>query len=417
MHHHQAPKETRHASARELDPPRRRGHGAVQAVLYGRAGLGGPERLQDLGVLRSPQRFAGRLLRPRRARRDGGRERGGQRLQRRRVQLRRAQRGPRRRGSGRGQEGRRGDPQARGEAAVGRVRRILCRPGWLHLEHRLQRRRKGPALRRVASKRCCVDRARRARTGDLCELAGCRFGWARRGNGWLMSAHGTVGPGQRVVVAGGGFAGFHAARRLGRLARGGLDVVLVNPTDYFLYLPLLPEVAAGILDPRTVAAPLAATRRGVRHVLGAVTDIDLGGRQLAMSDPEGNRRAVGYDQLVIALGSVNRLLPIPGVADHAHGFRSLAEALYLRDHLLRQIELADISADRAERDARCTFVVVGAGYTGTEVAAQLQLLSRVAARRRAGLADQKLRWMLIDLAPRIMPELDPRLAATATRSE
>jgi NADH dehydrogenase len=230
-----------------------------------------------------------------------------------------------------------------------------------------------------------------------------------------MSAYGKTGPRQRVVIAGGGFAGFHAARRLGRLARGSLEVVLVNPTDYFLYLPLLPEVAAGILDPRTVAAPLAATCRGVRHVLGAVTDIDMGGRQLAVRDPEGNRRTVGYDQLVIALGSVNKLLPIPGVADHAHGFRSLAEALYLRDHLLRQIEIADLAGDRAERDARCTFVVVGAGYTGTEVAASGQLLTKIAARHRAGLSGQKLRWMLVDVAPRVMPELDPRLSAIASK--
>lgn len=218
----------------------------------------------------------------------------------------------------------------------------------------------------------------------------------------------------RVVIAGAGFAGFHAARRLGRLARGKLDVVLVNPTNYFLYLPLLPEVAAGILDPRTVAVPLTSWR-GVRPVLGAVADIDIGGRQLTVSDPEGNRRPIGYDQLVIALGSVNKLLPIPGVADHAHGFRSLAEALYLRDHLLRQIALADLTHDQAERDARCTFVVVGAGYTGTEVAASGQLLTQIAARRRAGLAGQRLRWLLIDLAPRIMPELDARLSASATR--
>jgi NADH:ubiquinone reductase (H+-translocating) len=230
-----------------------------------------------------------------------------------------------------------------------------------------------------------------------------------------MSGHSRAGPGQRVVIAGGGFAGFHAARRLGRLAKGSLEVVLVNPTDYFLYLPLLPEVAAGILDPRTVAAPLAATCRGVRHVLGAVTDIDIDGRQLGVQDPEGNRRTVGYDQLVIAFGSVSKLLPIPGVADHAHGFRSLAEALYLRDHLLRQIELADLSDDRAERDSRCTFVVVGAGYTGTEVAASGQLLTAIAARHRAALSGQKLRWMLLDIAPRIMPELDPRLSAIATK--
>ncbi|HKA97873.1 MAG TPA: NAD(P)/FAD-dependent oxidoreductase [Streptosporangiaceae bacterium] len=230
-----------------------------------------------------------------------------------------------------------------------------------------------------------------------------------------MSAHAKTGPRRRVVIAGGGFAGFHAARRLARLAKGNLDVVLVNPTDYFLYLPLLPEVEAGILDPRTVAAPLASTSPGVRHVLGAVTDIDTDGRQLAVRDPEGNRRTVGYDQLVIALGSVNKLLPIPGVADYAHGFRSLAEAMYLRDHLLRQIELADLSDDRAEREARCTFVVVGAGYTGTEVAASGQLLTAIAARHRPGLAGQKLRWILLDLAPRVMPELDPRLSATASK--
>jgi NADH dehydrogenase len=169
------------------------------------------------------------------------------------------------------------------------------------------------------------------------------------------------------------------------------------------------------LDPRTVAAPLAATCRGVRHVLGAVTDIDIDGRQLGVRDPEGNRRTVGYDQLVIAFGSVSKLLPIPGMAHHAHEFRSVAEALYLRDHLLRQIELADLSNDRADRDARCTFVVVGAGYTGTEVAASGQLLTAIAARHRAGLSGQKLRWMLLDIAPRIMPELDPQLSAIATK--
>ncbi len=229
-----------------------------------------------------------------------------------------------------------------------------------------------------------------------------------------MSAQGADGSRPRIVIAGAGFAGFHAARRLGRLARGKLDIVLVSPTDYFLYLPLLPEVAAGILDPRTVAAPLATLRHGVRHALGAVTEIDVDGRQLTVTDPEGSTRPLGYDQLVIALGSVNKLLPIPGVADHAHGFRSLAEATYLRDHLLRQVELAELTDDQAERDARCTFVVVGAGYTGTEVAASGQLLTQIAARRRPRLHSQQLRWVLIDLAPRVMPELDPRLSATAS---
>src|SRR5689334_15606961 len=241
------------------------------------------------------------------------------------------------------------------------------------------------------------------------------FGCVWSGYGWLMNATGSAGSGARVVVAGGGFAGFHAARTLGRIAGGKLDVAVVDPTDYFLYLPLLPEVTAGILDPRTVAAPLASAGRSVRHVLGAVTHIDLDGRRLTARDPDGNLRTIGYDQLVVALGSVNKLLPIPGVTDHAHGFRSMAEAIYLRDHLLRQLEIADLSQDPAERDARCTFVVVGAGYTGTEVAASGQLLTRIAARHRPGLSGQRLRWILIDIAPQLMPELDPRLSATATR--
>ena len=225
----------------------------------------------------------------------------------------------------------------------------------------------------------------------------------------------SSGARRRVVILGGGFAGFHAARRLARIAKGSLDISLVNPTDYFLYLPLLPEVASGILDPRTVAAPLASVCRGVRHLLGAVTEIDITARQVAATDPEGNRREVGYDHLVIALGSVNRLLPIPGVDVHAHGFRSIAEALYLRDHLLRQIELADSSDEPRERAARSTFVVVGAGYTGTEVAAQGHLLTRTAASRRPGLRDTPPRWLLVDVAPRVLPGLDPRLARTASR--
>jgi NADH:ubiquinone reductase (H+-translocating) len=230
-----------------------------------------------------------------------------------------------------------------------------------------------------------------------------------------MDTRSASGSRPRVVIAGGGFAGFHAARTLGRLSKGQLDVVLVDPADYFLYLPLLPEVAAGILDPRTVAAPLSSASRWVRHVLGAVSAIDLDARQVTARDPDGNPRTIRYDQLVVALGSVNKLLPIPGVTDHAHGFRSMAEAIYLRDHLLRQLEIADLAQEPAERDARCTFVVVGAGYTGTEVAASGQLLTRIAARHRHGLTGQRLRWILIDIAPRLMPELDPRLSATATR--
>lgn len=213
-------------------------------------------------------------------------------------------------------------------------------------------------------------------------------------------------------MVGAGFAGYHAIRRLVRLARGRAEIVVVNPNDYFLYLPLLPEVAAGITDPRRVAVPLA-TLRGVRLILGTVDHVELDARRLLVTDVEGRESWLDYDRLVLAPGSVNKLLPVPGVSEYAHGFRSIAEALYLRDHLTRQLELADVSNDLDERRARCTFVVVGAGYTGTEVAAQGQLFTHQIATHRSGLRHQPIRWMLAEVAERVLPELDPRLSQIA----
>ncbi|MGJ6962506.1 NAD(P)/FAD-dependent oxidoreductase [Streptosporangium sp. G11] len=221
---------------------------------------------------------------------------------------------------------------------------------------------------------------------------------------------------QRVVVIGGGFAGFTAVRTLSRIAKGAIEIVLINPTDYFLYLPLLPEVAAGILDPRKVAVPLAGDYPGVRHLLATADTVDIEARRVKCTDAEGNHRELGYDRLVITVGSVNKLLPVPGVAEYALGFRSIAEALYLRDHLIRQVELADASDDPEERKARCTFVVVGAGYTGTEVAAQGQLLTLDIREHRPRLRDRPMRWILADIAPRILPELDERLSRASHRT-
>jgi NADH:ubiquinone reductase (H+-translocating) len=222
-------------------------------------------------------------------------------------------------------------------------------------------------------------------------------------------------PRPRVVIVGGGFAGHSAARSLAKRVGDAAEIVLVNPTDYFLYLPLLPEVAAGVLDPRRITVPLAATLPGVRVVLGEVDSVDLGERRVGWTDPEGGRGELDYDRLVVAVGSVNKLLPIPGVAEHAHGFRGIPEALYLRDHVTRQIELAAATWDPREREARCTFVVVGAGYTGTEVAAQGPLFTDALVRQHAALRGQRARWLLLDLAERVLPELDVRLSRIADR--
>jgi NADH:ubiquinone reductase (H+-translocating) len=217
----------------------------------------------------------------------------------------------------------------------------------------------------------------------------------------------------KIVIVGAGFAGYHAALTLSRLSRGRAEIALVNPMDYFLYLPLLPEVAAGVIDPRRVAVSLPETLPDVRLILGEADRIDLDARRVGWVDPEGHHGDCGYDRLVLAVGSVNKLLPIPGVNEHAHGFRGIAEALYLRDHMIRQLELAEHTDDAAERAARTTFVVVGAGYTGTEVAAQGVLYTDILHARHPRLRQDRPRWLLLDLAERILPELDPRLSRTA----
>jgi NADH:ubiquinone reductase (H+-translocating) len=220
--------------------------------------------------------------------------------------------------------------------------------------------------------------------------------------------------GARVVIVGAGFAGYYAARGLQKHAPDA-EIVLINPTDYFLYLPLLPEVAAGILDPRRICVSLPDRLPKVKLLLGTVTHVDAVGHRVEWVDPEGRHCATDFDRAVLAAGSVNKLLPIPGVAEHAHGFRGISEALYLRDHITRQLELAAATDDRDERDARCTFVVVGAGYTGTEVAAQGQLFTARLGRQLPALADQPMRWVLADLADRLLPGLSPRMSKTAER--
>ncbi|RKT54060.1 NAD(P)/FAD-dependent oxidoreductase [Saccharothrix australiensis] len=218
----------------------------------------------------------------------------------------------------------------------------------------------------------------------------------------------------RVLVVGTGFAGYHCLRGLERaLPPDAAELVAVNPTDYMLYVPLLPEVAGGTLDPRRVAVPLRPKLPRTRLVQAHATSVDLAARTCTAVDVEGRERVVGWDRIVLTSGSVTRLMSVPGVAEHALGFKSVAEAVFLRDHVLRQLELAEQADDPVERAARATFVVVGAGYTGTELVAQGRQLTEAARRGRPGLPP--VRWVLVDLAPRVLPGLDERLSGPALR--
>jgi NADH dehydrogenase len=220
----------------------------------------------------------------------------------------------------------------------------------------------------------------------------------------------------RVVVAGTGFAGYHCLRMLQRrLPESEVELVAVNPADYMLYVPLLPEVTGGILDPRRVAVPLRTKLPRARLILGSVTGVDIKSHKCTVVDVEGRPSTLEWDRIVLTAGSVTRLMSIPGVAEYAKGFKTIAEAVYLRDHILRQLELAEHAETPAEREARMTFVVVGAGYTGTELVAQGQLLTRAALRHRRSPEAADARWLLVDLAPRVLPGMSERLSGPALR--
>ncbi|MDL4777101.1 NAD(P)/FAD-dependent oxidoreductase [Actinomadura xylanilytica] len=220
----------------------------------------------------------------------------------------------------------------------------------------------------------------------------------------------------RIVIVGAGFAGYAVARRLERTLRpAAAEIVIVSPFGYTLYQPLLPEVAAGLLDPRSIAGPLHRKLRRTRLIPGTATDVDLAARRCEVTMIDGHTATVRYDRLVLCPGSVTRSFDIPGLKEHAHGMKSLADAVYLRDHVIAQLELANAGLDTAERAERLGFLVVGGGYSGVETAANLQLLTSKALRSFPRLDPALLTWTLIDVAPRLLPEMGDRLGAVAMR--
>jgi NADH dehydrogenase len=220
-----------------------------------------------------------------------------------------------------------------------------------------------------------------------------------------------------VVIVGSGFTGFECARRLSRQLRkhdAAVDISIISPVDYMLYTPLLPDVAGGVVDARFVTVPLANTLHGVRAVRGRVDSVDLDGHTVTYTDPEQRSRNMSWDRLVLTPGSVTRLFDIPGLAEHARGLKSTAEAVYLRDHLLEQLELANIDDDEARIQARRTVVVVGASYSGTELIVQLQALADTAA-KQTGFDPADMKFVLLDMAEQVMPEVGEKLGKGVQR--
>jgi NADH:ubiquinone reductase (H+-translocating) len=220
----------------------------------------------------------------------------------------------------------------------------------------------------------------------------------------------------KILILGGGFGGLTTARRLERiLPPHSARITLVNDVNFMLYTPLLPGAAGGTLQPRHVVVPLREELRQTDLRLGTVTGADPERRCVRVSTAEGHEEELGYDQLVVAVGSMSRTLPIPGLAEHAIGFKTTAEAIMLRNRVVRNLEQAETLDDADARAALLTYVFVGAGYAGLEGLAELQDFAADVIDLYPRCRVQGLRFVLVEARDRVMPEIEPDLAEFASR--
>ena len=190
-----------------------------------------------------------------------------------------------------------------------------------------------------------------------------------------------------------------------------INIVVVSPLDHFVYTSLLPEVSTGVIEPRHLAVSLHRVLRSSRIILGEVTAIDIDSKTAQIRLVDDSSTSISWDRLVLAPGASVAGPDVPGIGQHAIGFKTLAQAAYLRDHVLRQLTLADTT--ECDRYARSTFVVIGGGYTGTELAAQMQWFTLRAVKRYRNLTAQDLGWVLVETRPQLMAQLGSHLGSTA----
>jgi NADH dehydrogenase len=221
---------------------------------------------------------------------------------------------------------------------------------------------------------------------------------------------GVMARNTRIVVVGGGYVGMYTALRLQKkLRRGEAEVTVIDPQPHMTYQPFLPEAAAGSIEPRHVVVPLRKVLRKCHHLTGRVTAINHAAREVTAELVSGTVTTLGYDVLVVAPGSVARTLPVPGLAERGIAFKTVGEAIYLRNHVLSRLDAAATTIDPELRRRLLTFLVVGGGYAGIEALAELQDMARYATRYYENIAAEDLRWVLVEAAGRIMPEVGPRM--------
>ncbi|MET7853699.1 NAD(P)/FAD-dependent oxidoreductase [Streptomyces avermitilis] len=226
----------------------------------------------------------------------------------------------------------------------------------------------------------------------------------------------------RILIVGGGYVGLYTALRLQRklkpeLQRGDVEIVVISPDPYMTYQPFLPEATAGNISPRHVVVPLRRVLTECRILVGEAQSIDHAKRVATittLADQEtGRTEQITYDELVLAPGSIARTLPIPGLADHGIGFKTVEEAIGLRNHVIEQMDIASSTRDPAIRDAALTFVFVGGGYAGVEALGELEDMARYAARYYHNVKRDDMKWILVEATNRILPEVGEEMGKYA----
>jgi NADH dehydrogenase len=223
---------------------------------------------------------------------------------------------------------------------------------------------------------------------------------------------------QRIVILGAGFGGMNVARHLERLADKNDDLVvtIVNRENYMLFAPMLPEVSSGSVEPRHIAPPVRAILHKTAFELGIVTNVDFEKRTMTLERCDGDGvAALSFDHLVVALGSENSTHGVPGAAEHSLPLKTLADAIALRDVTITALENAASTADAAARARLTTFVVVGGGFTGVEVAGELRAFLRRAAKSYPRIATDDVRVILIVGSDRLLEQLPRNVGTRALR--
>ena len=222
----------------------------------------------------------------------------------------------------------------------------------------------------------------------------------------------------RVLILGGGYVGLYTALTLKRRSRRAVDITVVDRRPYMTYAPFLPEAAAGSIEPRHAVVPLRRELPGVRVLQAKVETITHADRRVTATTDLGETIEVEYDELVIALGAVSRTLPIPGLAEFGIGFKYVEEAINLRNRVLGRIARAATTTDADLRRRLLTFVFVGGGFAGVEAFAETEDMARAALRYYPELSRDDLNFVMVEAAPRILPEMGPEMGAyTVTELE